>query len=110
MVSAYRTALAEAGIDLNHIGYRISDAGGEAHYFKQTALASIRLLRGRHAFQDLWTPAEFVGNIGAAAVPLMAGMALTAATKRYARGNPALLETASDTGACASALFVARAA
>lgn len=110
MVSAYRAALTEAGIELNRIGHRISDVGGESFYFKQTALASIRLLRGRHEFQDLRTPAEFLGNTGAAAVPVMTCMALTAAAKGYTRGNPALLESASDSGACACALLAARAA
>jgi len=110
LVSAYRAALAEAGISLAAIGYRLSDASGESFAFKQTALASIRLLRGRHAFQDLWTPAEFLGNTGAAVVPLMAGMALVAAARGYARGTPALVESAADSGACAAALLAARAA
>lgn len=109
MVSAYRAALGEAGIELNAIGYRVSDAGGESYYFKQTALASIRLLRGRHDFQDLWTPAEFLGNTGAAVVPVMLGMALTAARKGYARGTSALIEASSDSGACGGALLAARA-
>ncbi len=107
MVSAYRGALGEAGLELNRIGYRLSDAGGESYYFKQAALASIRLLRGRHEFQDLWTPAEFVGNTGAAVTPMMLGMARTAARKGYSRGTPVLVEASSDTGACGGALFAA---
>ncbi|QND66162.1 3-oxoacyl-ACP synthase [Mesorhizobium loti] len=108
MTSAYRTALNEAGIELNRLGYRISDLIGEQYWFKQTALASIRLLRERHEFQDLWSPAESVGNIGAAVGPLMLGMAWMAAKKGYEAGNPVLVEASSDAGACGAALLGAR--
>jgi 3-oxoacyl-[acyl-carrier-protein] synthase-1 len=108
MTAAYDTAFGETGIEMNRLGYRISDLIGESHWFKQTALASIRLLRGRHEFQDLWSPAESLGNIGAAAVPLMIGWAWTAASKRYAAGNPVLIEASSDEGVCGAAIFGAR--
>ena len=67
------------------------------------------LLRGRHDFQDLWIPAESLGNIGAAVGPLMIGMAWTAARKRYAAGDPVLIEASSDSGACGAAILRARA-
>jgi len=104
MVSAYRAALAEAGIELNRIGYRISDLIGETYFFKQTALASLRLLRGRHGFQDLWSPSESLGNIGATGTPLMLGMALIAARKSYGGGTPTIVEASADSGACGCAL------
>lgn len=110
IVAAYRAALDETGIEMNKLGYRISDLIGEAYYFKQTALASIRLVRGHHGFQDLWSPAESLGNVGAAAVPLMIGMAWTAARKGYSAGNPVLVEASNDAGACGAAVFGARAA
>ena len=110
MVEAYRGALQAAGLEMARIGYRISDLIGEHHYFKQTALASIRLIRGRHDDQDLWSPAENVGNIGAAVVPLMIGQAFTAARKGYHKGNPVLIEASADDGACGAAIFHARAA
>lgn len=108
MTGAYAAAFQETGIEMNRLGYRISDLIGESYWFKQTALASIRLLRGRHEFQDLWSPAESLGNVGAAAVPLMIGMAWTAARKGYAAGNPVLIEASSDEGACGAALFASR--
>lgn len=110
MTAAYRAALGEAGIEMNRLGYRVSDLVGEQYWFKQAALASLRLLRGRHDFQDLWSPAESLGNVGAAVGPLMIGMAWTAARKRYAAGDPVLVEASSDSGACAAALLGARAA
>jgi len=105
IVEAYKGALLQTGIEMKRLGYRISDLIGEAYFFKQTAFASIRLVRGHHGFQDLWSPAESLGNIGAAVVPLMIGMAWTAARKGYSAGNPVLIEASNDTGACAAAVF-----
>ncbi|GLS31131.1 3-oxoacyl-[acyl-carrier-protein] synthase-1 [Mesorhizobium albiziae] len=110
IVAAYRAALDETGIEMNRLGYRISDLIGEAYYFKQTALASIRLVRGHHGFQDLWSPAESLGNVGAAVVPIMIGMAWTAARKGYSAGDSVLVEASNDHGACGAAVFGARAA
>jgi 3-oxoacyl-[acyl-carrier-protein] synthase-1 len=109
MAEAYRGALGQAGNSMADVEYRISDLIGEQYFFKQTALAHLRLERGRSAFQDLWSPAEMVGNIGAAVVPLMAGWALTAAERGYAHGTPVLVEASSDGGACGAAVFHARA-
>ncbi|OAP34579.1 3-oxoacyl-ACP synthase [Sinorhizobium glycinis] len=108
MTSAYRAAFDEASIEMNRLGYRIADLIGEQFWFKQSALSSLRLLRGRHEFQDIWSPGESLGNVGAAAVPVMIGMALTAARKGYAAGHPVLIEASSDSGACGAALFTAR--
>jgi 3-oxoacyl-[acyl-carrier-protein] synthase I len=110
MTSAYRAALDETGIAMNRLGYRIADLIGKQYWFKQSALASLRLVRGAHDFQDLWSPGESLGNVGAAAVPLMIGMAWTAAAKGYAAGNPVLIEASNDIGACAAAVLAARAA
>ncbi|PBB20654.1 3-oxoacyl-ACP synthase [Mesorhizobium sp. WSM4313] len=110
MTSAYRGALDECGIEMNRVGYRISDLIGEKHWFKQTALASLRLERNSTGFQDLWSPAESLGNVGAAVVPIMIGMAFTAARKGYAAGNPVLIEASGDDGSCGAALVAARAA
>ena len=110
MTSAYSTALKETGIEMNRLGYRIADLIGEQYWFKQSALASLRLLRGRHDFQDIWSPGESLGNVGAAVVPLMVGMAWMAARKGYAAGNPVLIEASNDAGACGAAILAARAA
>jgi 3-oxoacyl-[acyl-carrier-protein] synthase-1 len=108
MTSAYRAALQESGMGMNGVGYRIADLIGEQYWFKQSALASLRLLRGRHDFQDIWSPGESLGNVGAAAVPMMIGMAFMAARKGYAAGNPVLIEASNDSGACGAAILAAR--
>ncbi|MER9754756.1 3-oxoacyl-ACP synthase [Mesorhizobium sp. M0166] len=110
MTAAYRAAFEETGIEMNRLGYRIADLIGEQYWFKQSALASLRLLRGRHEFQDIWSPGESLGNVGAAVVPLMVGMAFTAAVKGYAPGNPVLVEASNDVGACGAAVLSGMAA
>jgi len=108
MTTAYNTAFRETGIEMNRLGYRIADLIGEQYWFKQSALASMRLLRGRHDFQDIWSPGESLGNVGAAVVPIMLGMAFTAARKGYAAGDPVLIEASNDAGACGAAVLAAR--
>lgn len=108
MTAAYRDALSECGIEMAGLGYRIADLIGEQYWFKQSALASIRLVRGAHGFQDIWSPAESLGNVGAAVVPVMIAMAMTAAAKGYSGGTPVLVEASSDSGACGAAVFSAR--
>jgi 3-oxoacyl-[acyl-carrier-protein] synthase-1 len=107
MVAAYRQALDAAGIEMRDVGYRISDLIGESWFFRQSALASLRLVRGHHGFQDLLSPAESVGNVGAAVVPMMIGLAMTAARKGYDGGDPVLVEASGDDGACGVALLTA---
>jgi 3-oxoacyl-[acyl-carrier-protein] synthase-1 len=105
MTTAYKAALDAANVDLAHIEYRIGDLVGEQYFFKQSTLASLRLERGRTAFQDFWSPGENLGNVGAAVVPVMIGMALAAAVKGYAPGSPVLIEASGDDGACGAAVL-----
>ncbi|MDH5531532.1 MAG: 3-oxoacyl-ACP synthase, partial [Paracoccaceae bacterium] len=105
MTAAYKAALDEANVDLAHVEYRIADLIGEQFFFKQSNLACLRLERGRKEFQDLWSPGENIGNVGSAVVPLMLGLALTAAEKGYAGGSPVLLEASGDDGACGAAVL-----
>ena len=105
MTAAYKKAMDAAGVSLAKIEYRLSDLIGETYFFKQTALAALRLERGRSEFQDLWSPAETLGNIGAAVVPLMIGWALEAFEKGYDPGSPLLIEASGDDGACGAAVF-----
>ncbi len=105
MVAAYRTAFNAAGTSLGEIEFRISDLVGDKYFFQQAALTTLRLERGRREFQDLWSPAESLGNTGAAIVPLMIGQALYAVRKGYAMGSPLLIEATGDDGACAAAVF-----
>lgn len=108
MTSAYTAALQAAHTSFDSVDYRICDLIGEHYYFKQTTLAAQRLMRERHEVQDIWSPAESIGNVGAAVVPMMIGMALVAGQKGYAFGDPVLIEASSDDGACGAAVFQMR--
>ncbi|UVK38455.1 3-oxoacyl-ACP synthase [Mesorhizobium sp. AR10] len=110
MTVAYHAALRETGIELNRLGYRIADFIGEQYWFKQSALANLRLVRNGRDFQDVWSPGESLGNVGAAVGPLMLGMAKMAAQKGYAAGNSVLIEASNDAGACGAAVLATRAA
>ena len=105
MTVAIRNALADAGLTLAQIGYRICTLNGEQYWFKELDLACSRLLRGRHEFMDLWHPAESVGDAGAALTVVGLSVALTAAQKGYAAGDPVLLTASNEDGACAAAVF-----
>ena len=98
MVAALQQALTAAGLTMAQIGYRMADLSGEQYAFKEADLAVSRILRGRHEFQDLWHPADCIGEIGAAAVPTMLGVALSAARKGYAAGDPVLAHCGNDDG------------
>jgi 3-oxoacyl-[acyl-carrier-protein] synthase-1 len=98
MVAALQQALRAAGLTMAQIGYRIADISGEQYAFKEADLGVSRILRDRHEFQDLWHPADCIGETGAAAVPGMLSIALTAARKGYAAGDPVLAHSGNDDG------------
>jgi 3-oxoacyl-[acyl-carrier-protein] synthase I len=98
MVAALQQALTAAGLTMAEIGYRMADISGEQYAFKEADLAVSRILRDRHEFQDLWHPADCVGETGAAAVPGMLAVALTAARTGYAAGDPVLAHCGNDDG------------
>lgn len=105
MVRAFELALAEAGMEMGHVEYRLSDLAGEKYFFQQSTLAAQRLTRNRTEMQDIWCPAESLGNVGAAVVPVMLGRALTARLRGYAPGSPVMIEASGDDGACGAAVL-----
>ena len=105
LVKAMRDALGEAGLDFSDVDYRISDLNGEQYYFKEAALAMTRVLRKRRDQMDLWNPASEFGYTGAASMPLMLGVGLTAAQKHYAPGPTVIMQTSDDDGRRGTAIF-----
>jgi 3-oxoacyl-[acyl-carrier-protein] synthase-1 len=105
LVTAMRGSLGEAGIDFSEVDYRISDLNGEQYYFKEAALALTRVLRTRVEQMDLWNPASEFGYTGAASIPLMLGLGLIAAQKRYAPGPTVIMQTSDDDGRRGTAIF-----
>lgn len=98
LVQAYRAAFQAARSSFEHIDYRLSDLTGELYAFKDAALALARTMRVRKDAMDLWHPTDCVGRVGAASVPLVLGVALAAAMKRYAPGPGVLCHFSEDDG------------
>jgi 3-oxoacyl-[acyl-carrier-protein] synthase-1 len=96
LIEACRNALAEAAVPMHEIAYRLTDLSGEHYKFKEAMLAQGRLLRKRVERQDIWHPAEYVGEVGAAHVPCALGLALYAGQKTSAPGSRVLCHFSGD--------------
>jgi 3-oxoacyl-[acyl-carrier-protein] synthase-1 len=97
LAEAIQSALAEAGLKIDDLAYRITDLNGEHYKFKEASLAFTRLgMKPRPEPFDIWHPIEFVGEIGAAIVPCVMGWALHAGIKGYAPGLHVLSHFSND--------------
>jgi len=81
---------------IDDLDYRMTDANGEQYGFKEAALAITRTLRKRKEEFDIRHPADCVGEVGAAIVPIALGVANTAAKKGYALGKSVLCHFGND--------------
>ena len=57
---------------------------------------------------DIWHPADCIGEVGAAALPCMLGVALYAMRKRYAPGPAVLAHLGNDDGKRVALVLAAR--
>lgn len=104
MASACRAALAEAGLAMHEVDFRLSDVAGESYAFEELALAQTRLMRKTRTTQDLWHPGSTIGDCGAAAGLLQLAWAEQAFARGYAPGPVALAHTGNSGGRRAVAL------
>ena len=95
---AVKAALADAGCQMHHMDYRITDNSGEQYYFKEAALALSRTLRVRKEEFDIWHPAECTGEVGAASGATIIALAQAACDKQYTKGPNILAHMANDAG------------
>ena len=98
MAEAIKNALSMSGKELGDLSYRICDISGEQYYFKEAALALLRVLRKRKEAFDIWHPAECIGETGAAIVPVVLAVASAAVNKGYSKGRGILCHFANDDG------------
>ncbi|MBN1508260.1 MAG: hypothetical protein JW955_15540 [Sedimentisphaerales bacterium] len=96
MTQAIKAALADSGCTYSDLHYRITDINGEQYGFKEAALALARTLHERKEVFEIWHPADCIGEVGAAMVPVVLGVALAAAQKEYAPGPGVLCHFAAD--------------
>ena len=106
LTDAIRQALASAATRIEDIDVRISDVSGEQYGFKEAALAIGRLLRVRRENQDLWNPADTVGETGSAIGPLMVAVGAAALRKDHGSVRPILVHAGSDDGVRAASVLV----
>ncbi|WNG14689.1 hypothetical protein [Cystobacter fuscus] len=98
LVQASRAALVEAGLSISGIDFRLSDAAGESHSFKEVSLALSRMLRVNKESMPLWLPAESLGETGAASGLTALVMASMAMDRGHAPGTRAIAYTAAASG------------
>lgn len=98
IAAAARGALAEAGREMHDIDFRVSDATGEAYYFKEQVLMVSRLLRRNLDALPLWLVARTLGHVGVAAGMCGVVWATMAFSRRYAPGPRALALSGADDG------------
>ncbi|MEO1017783.1 MAG: hypothetical protein AAFY56_08825 [Pseudomonadota bacterium] len=96
--AAITEALQAAQCDWESINLRIADVSGEHYRFREAAIAMMRSLRTHKEELDMWHPADCIGEIGAAALPVMLGVALDAKQKGYAPEGHILLHLSNDDG------------
>ncbi len=96
LMRAIQAALADAGVAIGALDYRITDANGEQYWFKEATLALDRILRGREELFEIWHPADCVGETGAAIGPLALVVAQRAALHGYAFGRGPLCHFSGD--------------
>lgn len=98
LVAAINGALKDASIDLKDLDFRITDINGKQYYFKEAALALTRILRSHKEEFDIWHPADCIGEVGAAIVPCVLSIILTASRKNYLPGKNILFHCGNDSG------------
>lgn len=98
LVGAGRAALEEAGLRMEDMELRLSDASGEVYSFKEQALALTRLLGVKRERFPLWLNAESIGEVGAAASLCQLVRVTQAYQRGYAPGERAMCFASSASG------------
>jgi 3-oxoacyl-[acyl-carrier-protein] synthase-1 len=103
LTHAVQQAVAEAGVDMHLMDFRVTDISGEQYYFKEASLALSRSMRRLKEEFDLWHPAECTGETGALAGISVIALAEAACRKAYGPGPAILAHWSNDNGLRAAA-------
>lgn len=97
MNEAIKHALTDSGITLDNVACHLTDINGEYYKFNESNLALMRFNRPDNDINmEIWHPIEYVGEIGAAIVPLLLGLAMNAKQKNDSLGKCLLLHVGND--------------
>lgn len=102
LAAAIREAVEGSGLSFDEICYRVTGDNGEHYGFKEGTLAMARVTRPVKQEFDHWHPAECVGEIGAATMPVILTVVLAACRKGYSKGDGILCHLGNDDGARAA--------
>jgi 3-oxoacyl-[acyl-carrier-protein] synthase-1 len=108
LTKALADALQEADRDIHSFKLRIADISGEQYYFKEAALAVGRLVRRRTETFELWHPAEFIGEVGAACGISLLIVVEFARRKGYLPTPEVIVHAAADAGPRVAVILDAR--
>lgn len=103
--AALKAAVSDAGVDEATIDFRVADMNGERYRGMESMYVEARFYRTRRRHLPAWYPAMSVGDLGAAAGPLLLVIASDAINRGYAPGPLAMCEASSDEGLRAGCLI-----
>lgn len=106
--AAIRSAISEAGVEPQDIGFRVLNLTGERALFLESGLAAMSVFRDPMPLPPSWYVDGSIGTSGAAAGPLFLGWVAAAFGRGYAPGRIALLELADDSGGRAAVVVASR--
>lgn len=96
LAEAMRQALAEAGLPLHEIDFRVAGLIGERLGFVEASTALARVQKVHKDRFELWAPAEQIGDVGAALPACLTVAATMGFAKGYAPGSRAIIMSLSD--------------
>jgi 3-oxoacyl-[acyl-carrier-protein] synthase-1 len=93
--------------EIDRIDGIICDLNGEYYRMKEWGLAMGRVFDGSTPVPELWHPAEFFGDVGAASAVVCTAIAVSAINNGYFSGPNVIIWASSDTGGRGSVLLTA---
>lgn len=107
LAEALRRAMADAGLSLAEIDFRVGGMAGERLEFMEASTALARIQRVHKESFELWVPAEKLGDTGAALPACMIVLTSVGIAKGYAPGRRALLSQSSQSAERAACVVAA---
>jgi 3-oxoacyl-[acyl-carrier-protein] synthase-1 len=102
--NALHATLQDAQRSESEVAFRVSDLNGEYYRGVESVLCQSRFYRSQRERLEIWLPAAYGGETGAAVGALLVILSAVAMRKGYAPGPVAMCEASSDTGLRAGCL------